>query len=758
MKRHAKKTPEDFSRAATLQPSSLSAADHTFEMVVSTEEPTRVYDARQDRVIVEVLRSDGVQIPRQTPIVDDHVVDGINSILGSARSWRVDGGSVVAKGHIDAKDPMGLRAWGKIEDGHLTDVSPRYRVMAFRDVPAGKTETVAGRSYTAGPEGLRVTTKWAPKEVSLTPIGANDQAKIRSDAGPEGELKTETSAMKPELRKYLEDCGLRSDASDKDANEFMASLAPEKKRKAEELAAAPDDAELARKAAEESTRKTADAEAARKATAADDAARKANPNLDTIRKESVDAERKRVKELRELAGTDLDAETLRKAIEEGWTLDQTKDAVLTAIRKGRVDPEHAAGSGPAIHSHGFEKDCTVRSLTAGLMHRTMIDCSLGFARKETNGNPQIELPKSKLRMFDGDKFLDTPALDEKDAERGDKFRNLSFFDIAHACCELNGKRIASWNKDEIIRTAVSTTTFSEIFSTNIWAKMEQGYQEIADNTVFCSEEDLTNFQTVERGSLGKTATPRKHARGGTAKHTTMGDTKETFKLFRYSEQFVVDEQDLLDDNLGGFQEVPMEIGNGFARLRPDLVYAIILRNPSLGADSVAVFSAATHVNKDANALSAPNVATGMVAMGNQKLDGVTLNLSPTHAVMPKELWHTGETIFRSPLLITGANATQGGTNVVPSLGIQPIYEPRINATGVFDPDSEATVTGSATNWFLFSTGTRRGLRVFYRSGAGRRPAMRRFALDRGQWGIGWDFNFDIAVGFLDYRPCYQGNV
>jgi hypothetical protein len=47
------------------------------------------------------------------------------------------------------------------------------------------------------------------------------------------------------------------------------------------------------------------------------------------------------------------------------------------------------------------------------------------------------------------------------------------------------------------------------------------------------------------------------------------------------------------------------------------------------------------------------------------------------------------------------------------------------------------------------------VRVGYLSGTGRAPQIRRFVLDKGQWGIGWDIVMDIGVMADDYRGLYK---
>ena len=61
-------------------------------------------------------------------------------------------------------------------EGHITDVSVGYEVLASTWVESGATAMVEGVEYT-GP--VRVTTAWKLFEVSLCPVGADDRAKVR---------------------------------------------------------------------------------------------------------------------------------------------------------------------------------------------------------------------------------------------------------------------------------------------------------------------------------------------------------------------------------------------------------------------------------------------------------------------------------------------------------------------------------------------------------------------------------------------------
>jgi hypothetical protein len=102
----------------------------------------------------------------------------------------------------------------------------------------------------------------------------------------------------------------------------------------------------------------------------------------------------------------------------------------------------------------------------------------------------------------------------------------------------------------------------------------------------------------------------------------------------------------------------------------------------------------------------------------------------------------------------GSVTERGNMNTLNGLGIQLVVENRLNATGVIDPSNNTAYTGTATNWFLAAQAGRT-VRVGYLSGTGRAPQIRRFVLDKGQWGIGWDIVMDIGVMADDYRGLYK---
>ena len=125
-------------------------------------------------------------------------------------------------------------------------------------------------------------------------------------------------------------------------------------------------------------------------------------------------------------------------------------------------------------------------------------------------------------------------------------------------------------------------------------------------------------------------------RGGTAESADREDKGGRFKIHRYAKTWSIDEQDMIDDDRSLLGDVQMEFGKAARRVRPDLVYSELLRNPTLRQDGVAVF-AAGHGNDHALPLNAANLKTALTAFKLQRENGVNLNLRPDYIIGPPDL-------------------------------------------------------------------------------------------------------------------------
>lgn len=707
-------------RSFPMRAESVDEATRSVEAILATENPVEVFDWSRWEVIEEVLRMDGVELPEQIPLLANHDRWSLESVYGSSRELAVSGAEL--RGRLffaeggDANSPE-ERAWQKVKQRHLRDVSVGYRVLESTDIMPGQTAVVKGRSYTAGKRTLRISTRWTPKEVSLVPIGADKRSKIRSNNPVQ-----ENGPMPPKLRAFLVTHGLRADATDQQAQEYYNNLSPDDKARAD--------------AAANAAGPPPNNGGQRSEPPASPPAGGGNVDQEALRQQGIQAERERVREIYALAGEDVPPAMRQQAIDEGWDVTRASREFLTAIRGGR-GPAGEGSRGPAIHSHSREADVHARSLAAGLLIGQGLD-------------------PTRCRSHDGRAV--GPAFTPQEADLGHRLSRLSAVDLARECARIDtGRNILDY--EEAIRAAVSGGTLVHVFTTNAYARLVQGWEKKVDTTVgWCDEEDAPNFLEQEDISLTANAGMKKLPRGGTAKDATLSDRHEKYKIARFADKFVVDEQDFIDDRLGAIMRMPEEMGEQAREVRPNLVYSLIISNPALVADGKPVFHT-DHGNTGTGVLSSANLKAAISAMGKQREAGRVLNISAQYLIVPAALEWTAEELL-SPAMIAKlfanvADPQYSVENLIARRGLKLVVDDRLGANGVINPNNgNKILPGSDTQWLLAAGGSK-SIRVAYLRGRNRMPQMRSFTLDKGQWGIGWDINFDIGAAFMDYRPWYH---
>jgi len=718
MRRSGPETRDLTVRSFTVRADSLEEATRSVEAVVATEDPVTVFDMSTWSVIDEVLRMDGAEVPDQVPMLANHDRYSLDSIYGSTRQLRITGAELMGRLYFAEGDADAEKAWNKVRQKHIGDVSAGYRAIEYTDIAAGQSSVVKGKSYTAGQRTLRITTKWQLREVSLVPIGADKRAKIRGDS-TDLDSQRENATVNPKLKAFLVSLGLRADATDAQANDFYAKLNQADKARADAAAAAGDP-----------TGQRSDPPPSNPPT---------QVNVEQIRSEAVEAYKQRVRALTELAGDDVPADVLKRAIDENWNMERASTEFLTAVRGGRGQggvPERA----PAGHSRSHEGDCTALSLGMALMLSRSGDAKLDpithYARFQDGVYRQVRNP-------DKDEVL------LRAADNAWEFRDMSLVDVCREAVRIDGKRIPT-SRSELVRSAVSGGTLSAIFTTNVSAMLMQGYNEATDSTVgWTSEADVPNFQSNERAKMGKFGRLKKHRRGGRAENLDTSDAKEEYKIARYSGKYIVDEMDIIDDRFGAIEQLsPTEIGLAARRLRPNLVYGIVLRNQAM-SDGVVLFHA-THKNLGSGALNAANLQALLLLLGKQRQgtgkNATPLNLRARFLVVPQDLGFTGDILLTSAQRINTANG-DGDKNPLERLGITLVQDDRMGVAGGVDPVDDAAYTGLSTNYLVAARPGEEGaktIEVGYLRGTARAPQLRSFTLSEGAWGVGWDINHDIG--------------
>jgi hypothetical protein len=758
-------------RAAPVDASSVNDETRTITATISTEQPVPMYDYRSGRVIDEVLVARGGKFPSQVPLLDDHSRYGSQSVLGSGRSITLNGDrwrSVLhfakdAGQHID-------ETWQKVRQGHLTDVSIGYRYefdgKAFVDIPPGKSESIQGRTYTAGPtRTLRVVSDWTGREISTTPIGADDQAKIgRSNrqkcTGSRGEVNSlaETSEasgsasrsnsteekMDPILT-FLRKHGLGNDVTDETAAlTFGRTLSVQLQTELATICRAANVDFVVVPPAATTTTETR----SQTTTAATTAI--ATQSADEIR-----AERERVTYIYQQRGN-LPDDLIDRAISESWSTSQVNQQFAAARAESRRTPP-VSSQAPA--GHVVNRALDLRTLQAAMLMRSGITPDSQFMRSAPFREAMMNVRREARAdwIVDSMRQLGTNGNIQDDAaarafDRAHSMRTMSMVDICTAALDIEGVEYNRYDREEILQRSFSTATLNAVFTTNFNAKMMEGFVGIEDTTRgWVAENDMPNFLTAERIQAHKFGRLRKVDRNQEIKDATVEAVYESYKLARYAERFAVDEMDILDDRFGMFNMAPDDMGEAAGELRPDLVYSILLQNPTMGQDSKALFHT-DHGNYTASgaALSSTTLAARKSAMKTQTSNGRLLNIQPRTIVVPETMAHKADVLVNSSERRDTTSSTEYGTKNWAQGKFGVVSEPRLDA-GLVDPSTDTAVAGQAGTWFLAADRGKYGIEVGYLRGTGGVPVVRRFTLGDGKLGVGWIVIMYVAAKAIGYQ-------
>lgn len=758
-------------RVADIRPSSINEAQRTIEAVFATSNPARVFHWDVGRVIEEVLVPGGMLPTEQVPMLENHNRYSLDSAIGSGLNPVARGEEVV--GTLQFGTELGERVdgiWKRVKQKILRSVSAGYEPVEWVDIQPGQTQEVAGRSYTANRLMLRVTTKWRLREISVVVIPADDFARMRgnnfagnsdsvnSNQSHSENLNSNTSARGNAVNflAYLRSKGLAENAEASAIRSFVAGLTEDDRNHARELAT---DAERSAYFAAPQTASTT--------TSTQQPTRSADPVAQmtgarggdggqTVDPQQIQtAERQRVSEIMRLAGGQIAQDVVDRAINEGWTVDRAGREFYQAAMAGRSNPVGHGGH-VGIHSRSASTEITAQALQAGFMMR------LGYEPD----NPILSTPQARgmlSRSECGAAWIHQAALAMRNGNASDeasraievanrRLRRRSIPDIALECL-----RIANVNdydiddRESLIRRAYTTSQFSNIFTTNFSVILLQGYLETPDSTMgWVGEEDLPDFNTHDMIQSDPLTSLKKKTKNVPGQQVEGGDRKESYAAERRVGTFGIDEVDMINDRYRAFQRIPLQLGASARRIRPDLIYAILLKNSALATDSVALFATA-HGNLAGSAALAPaTLSAARVAMGQQKRNGAILNITPTHLIVPLALDDTARRLNGSAELRDTTSSTEYGV-MNPNRGrYQVVSDARLDA-GFVDPNDEATtLAGQPASWFM-ADATQPGIMVGYVEGSGRAPRIRSRVIDRpGEYGMEWDVNMDIGVGVADY--------
>lgn len=380
-----------------------------------------------------------------------------------------------------------------------------------------------------------------------------------------------------------------------------------------------------------------------------------NIDLEAERKAAVEAERARVKAIRNMvAEANLDHEFGQKLIDDGLSETEAKTQVdnLSAYL-AKNQPEKEIRSHTTIEITRDERDTQRAGATKAILNRF---------------NP-------RQYQIEGD----DPARE---------FAGMRLFEMARTFAERSGQSVKGRNANEVARAALHTTSdFPDILE-NVIGKALRDRYELAPRTFvqLARQSTLPDYKQVSRAQLGEAPVLQQVLEGGEYTYGTIGDAAEKYQLFKYGKMLAVSREVIINDDLDAITRIPAAMGAAAGQLENQLFWAHLTGNPTMH-DGNALFSS-NHGNLDNSGatISITSIGAGREAMRTQTgLDGNHyINVSPSYLVVPAALETTAEQFVSTNLMPEAAG------NINPFAGrLQVISEPRLDAD-------------DANAWYLFA--------------------------------------------------------
>jgi len=242
-----------------------------------------------------------------------------------------------------------------------------------------------------------------------------------------------------------------------------------------------------------------------------------------------------------------------------------------------------------------------------------------------------------------------------------------------------GFGVASYNPVQIVGLAFthSTSDFGNIMLDVSYKSILQGWEQAPETFgEWTKKGQLSDFKIAHRVGLGGFPSLRQVREGAEYKYVTTSDKQATIALATYGELFSITRQAIINDDLSMLTDVPMKLGRVAKATVADLVYAILVKNPQLSTDNIALF-ADSHANLLTKAaMDVASLDKARQMMRRQKEGERHLNIRPAFVLVPTAMESTASQVIRSTS-VKGADINAGIINPVQNFATV-IAEPRLD--------------------------------------------------------------------------------
>lgn len=264
-------------------------------------------------------------------------------------------------------------------------------------------------------------------------------------------------------------------------------------------------------------------------------------------------------------------------------------------------------------------------VTAELAQNRLL-AHLGSQAEPLAGNTEIVVGETDREKFvrGASHALLIRAGVERRGERSE-FRGMTLMDMARASLVRAGLNPNGMDKRELVANAFTHTSsdFPILLETAMHKSLLNAYATAPDTwSRFCARGEVSDFRLHGRYQVGSFGNLDSLTEGNEFKNKQLSDgQKEGIQAGTKGNVVTITRQAIINDDLGAFNGIAMQLGRAARRTVEADVYALLEANPEM-SDSVALFHA-THGNLagTGSAVTVASLAAGRTAMAKQKSVG-----------------------------------------------------------------------------------------------------------------------------------------
>ena len=550
-----------------------------------------------------VVDLQGLQTPNQIPILIDHRKE-VEATLGITDAIANTGETLTLAGLVTGVSPLVQTVLAQDAAGQTWQASIGARVLESVEVPEGQVVSVNGQEI-SGPFVLAV--KSVLKETSILPLGADSSTSVNLAASAAAASK----GLVMSFEDWVKSLGLDSSTMNPEQQAALQDAYAAKMK----VAAAADS--MPEKKPEPMA-----------AVAPTTAAAAAHVDLMAGFRQGLAAEHRRASAINAAAGGFHDIAAT--AIEQGWSVEKTE---LEALKRQTAQNRTRPTSFTAAQGNGDQTRILQAALSVARGHKAekhFTDAELQAAHSQYRGRVGLQQV-----------IIQAAAANGMPIHVGSRLHDG------------NLREALQYASGQNLQAAFSTVSLPGIFSNLANKELLAGFEEEDNNWEEISDvKSVSDFKTHTSYRLNDEMEYEELGPGGVMKHGKISEEQYTRSADTYAKMFSLTRRDIINDDLGAFDDLRVRLGRGAARRLNRLVWTTFLSNHTTfwtSARTNYIEGSTTNLGTDGVGLSAGVKAfrqrKSPLVTGAEESSRMTLGGRATKLLVPPELEAVAEALY-----------------------------------------------------------------------------------------------------------------